>query len=51
MTVNHPQWGLMCDVCFTGLTPDQCAVDTDGVRWDICTGDCARQAGIIEVSR
>lgn len=48
MTVDHPQWGLMCDICFRGLTPDDCAVDSAGNRWDICRGECARKAGIIE---
>jgi hypothetical protein len=46
MTVDHPQFGLMCQICFAGLTEDTCARDTDGVRWDVCSGDCARQAGI-----
>lgn len=48
MTTDHPQYGLMCEVCFTGLTPDRCAVDTNGDAWDVCAGDCARQAGIVE---
>lgn len=48
MTVDHPQFGLMCEVCFHGLTPEQCAEDENGQRWDVCKGDCARQAGIRE---
>lgn len=48
MTVGHPQWGTMCEICFEGLTVDTCAVDANGQRWDVCTGDCARQAGIQE---
>lgn len=48
MTVDHPQFGLMCEICFRGLTPDECAEDTNGKKWDICKGDCARQAGIEE---
>lgn len=48
MTVNHPQFGLMCCICFHGLTPETCVVDTDGVKWDVCKGVCAEQAGISE---
>jgi hypothetical protein len=48
MTTNHPQFGLMCEICFHGLTPEECAVDTDGQKWDVCKGECARQAGIKE---
>jgi hypothetical protein len=48
MTTNHPYYGLMCEICFKGLTPDECARDTDNVLWDVCKGDCARQAGIKE---
>jgi hypothetical protein len=48
MTVNHPQWGTICEICYTQLTPDTCAVDEHGQKWDVCAGDCARQAGITE---
>ena len=48
MTVDHPQFGLMCEICFCGLTPEECARDTDGQAWDVCKGECARQAGIRE---
>lgn len=48
MTVNHPTWGTMCEICFKGLTEETCVVDTDGVKWDICKGICAVQAGIKE---
>lgn len=48
MAVDHPQFGMFCEICFNGLTPDLCAEDTDGVKWDICRGECARQAGIRE---
>lgn len=51
MTVNHPQWGTMCEICFTGLTPETCAVDRDGQLWDVCAGGCAREAGIVEGPR
>lgn len=50
MTVNHPQWGTMCEICFDRLTVDTCAVDLDGQKWDVCAGDCARQAGIVEAT-
>lgn len=48
MTVDHPQFGLMCAICFSGLTPEQCATDAEGT-WDVCKGECARQAGIVEI--
>ncbi len=48
MTVNHPQWGTMCEICFHQLTVDTCVEDTDGVKWDVCKGMCAVQAGIEE---
>lgn len=48
MTINHPQFGFMCEICYRGLTLDDCVTDTDGQKWDVCKGDCARQAGIIE---
>jgi hypothetical protein len=49
MTVNHPQYGLMCEICFSGLTPDRCATDIEGIKWDVCSGRCAVEAGIVEV--
>jgi hypothetical protein len=48
VTVDHPQFGTMCEICFHGLTPEQCAEDVNGQKWDICKGECARQAGIQE---
>jgi len=27
---------------------ERLAVDLDGERWDVCSGDCAREAGVIE---
>lgn len=48
MAVNHPTFGTFCEICFHQLTEQNCAVDTDGVKWDVCAGDCARQAGIRE---
>lgn len=48
MTTDHPQFGLMCEICFSQLTPERCAEDTDGQKWDVCAGECARQAGIRE---
>lgn len=50
VTVNHPQFGLMCCVCFEGLTEENCAQDTDGVKWDVCKGKCATDTGIEEAS-
>lgn len=46
MTVNHPQWGTMCEICFEQVTGDNAATDRNGDRWDVHTGECARQAGI-----
>lgn len=48
MTVNHPQFGTRCEICGEALTSEECAVDTGGQKWDICRGECARQAGIEE---
>ncbi len=48
MGVDHPTFGTFCCICFDRLTPQQCAVDTDGQKWDFCKGDCARQAGVQE---
>ena len=55
MTDFH-SYGLICCICFSGLTPEQCAVDEDGQRWDVCSREvtetpgftCAQQAGITE---
>lgn len=51
MAVNHPQFGTFCEICFEQLTPDKAAVDMEGVRWDVCAGECARQAGIAEKTK
>lgn len=48
MAVNHPHFGTFCEICFTGLTPSECATDTNGDKWDVCKGECATQAGITE---
>jgi hypothetical protein len=48
MTVDHPQFGTMCEICFSGLTPEKCAEDLEGVKWDVCKGECAKDAGIEE---
>lgn len=48
MTVNHPTWGTMCEICFCSVTNEDCAIDIDNVKWDIHSGECARQAGIYE---
>ncbi len=48
MAVNHPAFGTFCEICFTQLTPDVCVVDRDGQKWDVCRGECARQAGITD---
>lgn len=41
-------FGPMCCICFDPLTPETCAVDVDGVKWDTCPGQCAQEAGIVE---
>ncbi len=46
MTVDHPNWGTVCCICFEGLTADKCAVDADGQKWDVCKGKCAKEAGL-----
>lgn len=48
MTVNHKTFGTMCEICFCQVTLDDCAIDDDGVKWDVHTGACAKQAGIHE---
>lgn len=48
MTVNHPHFGTMCEVCFCQVTLEDCAIDMHGVRWDVHSGACAKQAGIKE---
>jgi hypothetical protein len=38
---------LYCCICFTPLTPDQYAIDSNGQGWDVCnTGNCAKEAGL-----
>lgn len=27
---------LYCCLCFDTLTPEECWVDADGVKWDLC---------------
>lgn len=49
MAVNHPHFGTFCEICFRQLTVEKCAVDTQGVIWDVCAGECAVQAGIQEM--
>ncbi len=43
-------WPLMCCICFEGLTSETCAVDSNGVKWDVCKGDCAASTGVEETS-
>ncbi len=45
------EWPLMCCICFNGLTPETCVVDIHGVKWDICKGQCAKDAGIEDASQ
>lgn len=38
---------LYCCICFKTLTPDECAIDYEGVRWDVCTDPgCIYMSGI-----
>lgn len=37
---------LYCCICFKPLTPEECAVDNAGQKWDCCPGECAREAGL-----
>lgn len=42
---------LFCEVCFKALAGgDDCVTDTDGVKWNVCPGECAVDAGIRERS-
>lgn len=38
---------LYCSICFKPLAPDECAVDSAGQKWDLCKGQCAREAGVL----
>lgn len=49
MTVDHPVWGTMCEICFCAVTPENCTIDEQGVKWDVHAGFCAAQAGIKEL--
>jgi len=51
MSVNHPQFGTFCAIRFEQLTAETCVVDVNDVKWDICPGECAVQAGIMERPR
>lgn len=46
MGFSRREWPLMCCVCFEGLTIDTCAIDKDGVKWDVCKGQCAMDVGM-----
>ena len=37
---------LYCCICFKPLTLDECAIDANGQKWDVCQGDCAIEAGV-----
>jgi hypothetical protein len=50
---TNPQWlddgsAAMCEICFSKLTAEECAVDEHGDKWDVCKGKCAEDAGIVE---
>lgn len=38
---------LYCCICFKALTPEECVMDSAGQKWDVCKGECAREAGIL----
>lgn len=42
MAVNHPNFGTVCEICYKQLKIEDCAEDTEGQKWDICKGDCAK---------
>lgn len=41
-------YGLICAICFGGLTPEECYVDEHGDRWDLHPGVCASAAGLTD---
>ena len=42
---------LYCCICFKTLTPDECAEDLKGQKWDVCTDEeCVVMAGLREVA-
>lgn len=47
MGYSTRDWPLMCCVCFSGLTPEQCAIDHEGGVWDVCKGQCALESGLV----
>ena len=44
-------WPLMCCICFEGLTPEKQFVDNHGDMWDVCKGQCAIDAGMVDASQ
>jgi alpha-D-ribose 1-methylphosphonate 5-phosphate C-P lyase len=50
ISLMHGDGWQRCCICFEAHEApfDGLAVDEDGERWDVCSGDCARKAGITE---
>ena len=47
MSEHEGGFCLYCCICFKPLTPDECATDDEGQKWDVCReGLCAEEAGI-----
>lgn len=42
-----PMSGMWCCICFKPVTSLTAWQDEDGVRWDICSDQCARDAGLM----
>lgn len=39
---------LYCCICYKPLKPEECVEDISGDKWDVCKGQCAIEAGILE---
>lgn len=48
MGYSRREWPLHCCICFSRLTPETCAIDADGTKWDVCRGQCSTDAGLTE---
>lgn len=47
--LSRPAPGVyLCQICFEYRHKHELAVDTLGDTWDVCKGQCARDAGIEE---
>jgi len=45
--VSLTRWegGFACCICFEAVANEDAWQDKDGQKWDLCSAECARQAG------